>query len=372
MVYRRSTLYGLPVVERRAVALAPIDSILARSLFITHALVQGESQCREKFLVHNQQVLKELQEMAERSRRRDLLVDPYVLEQFYAARLPEPVFDIPSLRKWLQQHAGSAAEKALYLQPEDILGQELAPPPPDHFPNQLQIGPTRLPLAYRFHPGDAADGVTVTLPKVALRQVSEEALGWLVPGLLEDKLLHMIRALPKHLRRNFVPAPDVARKLAGELIQQPRDIPFSTAVCTLMSRYAGEPVTPADFNSEKLPEHLRFRINVVDDSGKVIAASRDLAELQTQLADEPADLTMHAATAEVPKQWNDRRLTTLDVAEIPDSIVIVRGGVKVAAFPTIVDDGDAVVLRLVDNRETSERLTAKAGYACLLSSIENS
>lgn len=358
MVYRRSTLYGLPVVERRAVTLVPIDRQLARNLFITHALVQGESQCREKFLVHNQQVLADLQEMAERSRRRDLLVDPYALEQFYAERLPEPVVDLPSLRKWLQQHSGSDAEKALYLKPEDVLGQSLTTPAADQYPNQLQIGPTRLPLAYRFHPGDEADGVTITLPKVALRQVSEEALGWLVPGLLEDKLLHMIRALPKHLRRNFVPAPDVARKLANDLASGPRDVPFNTAVCELMSRYAGERVTPTDFNSEKLPEHLRFRIKVVDDAGKVISTGRDLGELQSQLAAEPADLSMHAAASQVPAQWNERRVVTLDIDKIPETIVVMRGGVKVAAFPAIVDDGDAVILRLVDNRDTADRLTA--------------
>lgn len=359
MVYRRSTLYGLPVVERRAVNLVPIDSQLARNLFITHALVQGESQCREKFLLHNQKVLADLQELAERSRRRELLVDPYALEQFYAQRLPESIVDLPSLRKWNHQHAGSEAEQSLYLKPEDILGQKLATPPAEHFPDQLQIGPTRLPLAYRFHPGDEADGVTVTLPKVALRQVSEEALGWLVPGLLEDKLLHMIRALPKHLRRNFVPAPDVARKLAQDLTSQPRDVPFNAAVCDLMSRYAGEPVTTADFNSEKLPEHLRFRIKVVDDSGKIIGAGRDLNELQSQLSIDAAEVSMHATSAQVPAQWNERRVVTLDNLEIPESIVVMRGGVKVAAFPAIVDDGDAVILRLVDNRDTAQRLTAQ-------------
>ena len=359
LVYRRSTLYGLPIVERRAVALAPIDSQLARNLMITHALVQGESQCREKFLMHNQKLLAELQETAERSRRRDFLVDPYVLEQFYAQRLPDPVVDLPSLRKWLQQHAGSEAERALYLKPEDVLGQALAPPPAEHFPDQLQIGPTRLPLAYRFHPGDAADGVTVTLPKVALRQVSEEALGWLVPGLLEDKLLHMIRALPKQLRRNFVPAPDVARKLADELMRQPRDVPFNTAVCEVMSRYAEERVTFADFDTQKLPEHLRFRIKVVDDAGKVIGTSRDLNELQAELASEAAAVSMHAAAAQVPAQWNERRVVTLDIQEIPEVIVVVRGGVKVAAYPTLVDDGDAIILRLVDSREASDRMTAR-------------
>lgn len=359
MVYRRSTLYGLPIVDRRPVQLAPIDAAMARTMLIRHALVQGESQCREKFLLHNQKVLKDLQELAERTRRRDLLVDPYALEMFYAQRLPEEVIDLPSLRKWLANNAGKPADQSLHVKPEDVLGQAIVQPPREHFPDQLPVGPTKLPLSYRFHPGDPSDGVTVTVPQLALRQVSEEALGWLVPGLLEDKLLHMIRSLPKHLRRNFVPAPDAARQLAKELAAQPRDVPFSTAVCALMSRHAGEPIRPTDFDWQKLPEHLRFRIAVVDDQGKVIETSRDLPKLQTELAAESAALEPDSGQAALPAEWNGRRVTSLDIKRLPDSITMMRGGVKVAAFPALVDEGDAVAMRLVDNRADAQQLSQR-------------
>lgn len=360
MVYRRSTLYGLPIVERRQTPLAPIDSAMARDLFITHALVQGESQCREKFLLHNQRVLAELQELAERSRRRDLLVDPFALEQFYAQRLPAEVVDLPSLRRWISQHAGTPEEQSLFLKPEDVLGHAFDEPPKDHFPDQLSVGPTRLPLSYRFHPGDPSDGVTVTVPQVALRQVSEEALGWLVPGLMEEKLLHMIRSLPKQLRRSFVPAPDVARKLAQQLAAQPHDVPFASAVCQLMSDYAGEPITPGDFEWQKLPEHLRFRVRVVDDAGKVIESSRDLPQLQAQLAAETAALEPQSGTGGLPEEWNGRRVTRLEeLPRIPDSVTLTRGGVKVATFPALVDQNDAVALRLVDNRADAENLSRR-------------
>ena len=359
MVYRRSTLYGLPVVERRATLLAPIDSSLARNLLITHALVQGESQCREKFLLHNQKMLADLQDLAERSRRRDLLVDPYALEQFYAQRLPQEVVDLPSLRKWIAKNEGTPAEKALWAKPEDVLGHTVDKPPREHFPDQLQIGPTKLPLDYRFHPGDPTDGVTMTVPQIALRQVSEEALGWLVPGLLEDKLLHMIRSLPKNLRRNFVPAPDVARKLAAELVAQPHDVAFTTAVCAAMSRYAGEPITPEDFEWEKMPEHLRFRINVVDDAGKIIETGRDLPQLQSRLAAETPAIEPPSGPSSLPAEWNGRRITALDVQRIPETITVTRGGVKVAAFPALVDEGDAVAMRLVDNRADAEEFSRR-------------
>ncbi len=365
LVYRRSTLYGLPIAERQPIQLAPIDAQMARNMLITHALVQGESQCREKFLLHNQKVRSDLQELAERSRRRDLLVDPYTIEQFYSQRLPEEIVDLPSLRKWLSRHAGSDAEKLLWMKPEDLLGGALDRPPEEHFPKQLEVGPTRLPLAYRFHPGDTADGITVTVPQAALRQLSDEALGWLVPGLLEDKLLHMIRSLPKQLRRNFVPAPDVARKLAGELMQGPRDVPFSQSVCTLMSQYAGEPVRPTDFEWDKLPEYLQMRIQVVDDAGKTVEAGRDLNQLQSRLAAESPVMDtsqrsqQSGAQSEIEKQWSGRKMTTFDIESIPESITVMRGGVRVAAFPALVDSGDGVATALFDQREEAEQQTQR-------------
>lgn len=361
MVYRRSTLYGLSIVDRKAINLSPIDAIMARSLMISHALVHGESNCREKFLLHNQAVLNNLQSLAERSRRRDLLVDPYALEQFYQERLPESVVDLASLRQWLSRNSAMPETQALLLKPEDVLGKSLETPPENHFPERLQIGSNKLPLAYRFHPGDASDGVTVTIPQIALRQVSDEALGWLVPGLLQDKLLHIIRSLPKHLRRNFVPAPDVSRKLACELLAGPRDIPFSTAVCNLLTRHAGERIAIEDIDWHKLPDHLRFRISVVDDAGKEVEVSRDLTHLQSKLAADSPEIKVveggPGPAGSIASQWNGRRITSLDFERLPDSISVVRGGVKVAAFPALIDDGDAVALRLVDNRADASQLS---------------
>ncbi|MFO1065743.1 MAG: ATP-dependent RNA helicase HrpA [Pirellulales bacterium] len=349
MVYRRSTLYGLPIVDRRAVLLAPIEPTAAREMFIRHALVQGEAEMREKFYLDNAAELNRLQELAEKTRKREWLVDPYRVERFYHERLPAEVVDLVSLRKWLKSNSGTDADKQLRFTAQDILDTDVHEPALDAFPHQLKIGPTQLPLAYRFHPGDAADGVTVTVPQAALRQVSDEALGWLVPGLLEEKLLHMIRSLPKHLRTSFVPAPDSARKLAQQLHREPKDVPFTTAVCRLMTQHAGEVIEPKDFEWDKLPEHLRIRVNVVDDHGKTVDASRDVKQLQSQLAAETAQIEMVEAPSALAQAWSGRRVTTVDFQEIPASITIRRGGIKVAAFPALVDEGDAVSLQLLDN-----------------------
>ena len=371
MVYRRATLYGLPIVSGQRVALAPIDREAARELLIEHGLVEGQWDCREAFYRHNQELLADMHELVQRTRSRDYILDRYHLAAFYRNRLPEAVYDLPSLRQWLRKHQGQAAEQGLWMQAADLLEpSSLTPNIEDAFPNTLQIGATQLPLAYHFEPGHAADGITLTVPQAALRQISEEALGWLVPGLLEEKILHVIRGLPKAVRTHFVPAPDVARKLAVQLLATAHDQPFTTALAAALSAHAGARISPADLSGEKLPEHLRFLVQVVDDAGQVIDSSRDVAQLQAELAPPPATLGSTSggdqpATADSSQGWSDRRVTPADFDQLPQEVTIRRGGVLVAAYPALVVVGDHVEMRLADTDEDAQRLS-RQGWTRLL------
>ena len=359
MVYRRSTLYGLPIVVGRRVNLAPINAATAREMLIEHGLVGGDWSCREKFYLHNQEILADMHELAQRTRERQFIVDKYQLERFYAQRIPVEVSDLASLRNWITKNSDSPLVKSLWMKPEDLIADErtVAKDLAEAFPNALQVGSTNLPLAYRFEPGNATDGVTVTVPQAALRQISDEALAWLVPGLLEDKLLCLIRSLPKNLRTSFVPAPDVARKLSQQLAQADRRRPFSVVLCELMTAHAGEPVRGSDFDWTKLPGHLQFLVRVVDDSGKVIETGRNVSELQSRHA--PPESIVGARVVKEHSHWQDRRITQIDFDALPAQVAIRRGGLMVAAFPTLVDVGEAVELRLVDHAAEAERLAVQ-------------
>ena len=359
MVYRRSTLYGLPIVVGRRVNLAPINAATAREMLIEHGLVGGDWSCREKFYLHNQEILADMHELAQRTRERQFIVDKYQLERFYAQRIPVEVSDLASLRNWITKNSDSPLVKSLWMKPEDLIADErtVAKDLAEAFPNALQVGSTNLPLAYRFEPGNATDGVTVTVPQAALRQISDEALAWLVPGLLEDKLLCLIRSLPKNLRTSFVPAPDMARKLSQQLAQADRRRPFSVVLCELMTAHAGEPVRGSDFDWTKLPEHLQFLVRVVDDSGKVIETGRNVSELQSRHA--PPESIVGARVVKEHSHWQDRRITQIDFDALPAQVAIRRGGLVVAAFPTLVDVGEAVELRLVDHAAEAERLAVQ-------------
>ena len=360
LVYKRSTLYGLTIVSGQRAQLAPIDPDAARDMLIEHGLVEGEWDCREAFYLHNQEMLADMHELVQRTRSRDYILDRYHLASFYTSRIPTDVVDLASLRAWLRKHQGQPAERALWMRPEDLLDpQQPAVPVEEAFPNAFQAGPTELPLSYHFEPGQANDGVTITVPQAALRQVSDESLGWLVPGLMEEKILHLIRGLPKSLRTNFVPAPDVAKRLVGELSQVSHEQPFTTALAAVMTAYAGERIQPSHFALDKLPEHLRFRINVVDDEGQLLESSRDLLKLQAALAPPPAALGRPNAVRDSASHgdWTDRLVTANDFDGIPPPIAVRRGGLLVAAYPALVAEQDKVHLRLADTQLEAERLT---------------
>lgn len=369
MVYRRSTLYGLPIVAGQRTHLATVDRDAARDMLIEHGLVEGEWNCHEAFYRHNQELLADIHELVQRTRSRDYILDRYHLAAFYSSRIPTEVYDLASLRSWTRKHAGQPAERALWMQPEDLLEQTEQTLALEHaFPNTLGLSATEFPLSYHFEPGHEWDGVTITVPQAALRQLSEEALGWLVPGLLEEKLLHLIRALPKSLRTNFVPAPDVAHKLAEQLSQVAHDQPFTTALCQAMSAHAGERIQPAHFQLEKLPDHLRFMICVVDDEGKPIHRSRDIAKLQSELA--PPAAALGEGTSGEGSDWTNRTVTANDFEELPLQVTVRRGGLVVAAFPALVANGDRVEMRLADTAFEAERLT-RLGLTRLMSVKHN-
>jgi ATP-dependent helicase HrpA len=365
MVYRRSTLYGLTIASGHRVAYASIDVSAARSMMIEHGLVAGEWNCREEFYQHNQELVADIDELARRTRSREFIIDRFHLANFYNARVPEQVFDLNSLRAWLTKNRGTPAAQALQMCPEDLVSAS------DHlqsieesFPNTLTIGASVLPLEYHFEPGHQRDGVTLTIPQAALRQVSEESLGWLVPGLLEPKILAIIKSLPKSLRTNFVPAPDVARKLANELAQVSRDQAFTAALSSLMSKHSGERITSNEIASVAVPEHMRFLIRVIDDEGHELASGREVQQLVADFA--PLDPTLTGrspsqASGKEQQTWVDRAVTPQDFDGLPSPITIRRGGVLVAAFPALVDlremGKEGVEIRLADSQAEAQRLT---------------
>ncbi|HBE72223.1 MAG TPA: ATP-dependent helicase, partial [Planctomycetaceae bacterium] len=370
MVYRKSTLYGLTIVPGRRVQLAPLNRDEARQLMIEHGLVAGQWRCTEAFYQHNAELIADMNELAQRTRSSDYILDRFHLAGFYQSRVPDEVFDLQSLRKWIAGNRGTEAEKALWMKPEDLLRSETGLESFEaDYPNEITIGHTQLPVSYKYEPGHDDDGVAVMVPQAALKQVSDGALGWLVPGLLEEKILYLIRTLPKDLRTHFVPAPDVSKKLARDLAKRPMTQSFAEALCQVMTEHSGERIQTSSFQLEKLPDHLRMLVRVVDDAGSVIASSRDIPELQKNFA-----IDIDSPT-EVDEQIDafERKLIRADKFEdFPSSVSVMRGGLRVAAFPALAPTEQGVELRLADTLHDAEFQTRQGLVRLLVTKHQRS
>ncbi len=203
----------------------------------------------------------------------------------------------------------------------------------------------RLPLDYQYRPGEDDDGVTLTVPLEALNQIDPQRIGWLVPGLLREKIEALIRSLPKEYRRLLVPAPDTAAKALAAVRFGEGEI--RQTVAAVLSRIAGQPVPSNAFQEERLPPELRMNVRVVDPEGKILAQSRDVQSLRRELG---AQAAQSFAALEDPR-WTRDGLTTWDLDELPAEVEIQRGRLTMKAYPSLVDRGETVSLRLADSPE---------------------
>ena len=363
LVPERVTLYGLPVVERREVACARVDPAAARALFIREALV-GEGWKGEPlpFLAHNRRLLAELAELEHRARRADILAEEESLCRFYDERLPPEVVDVASCRRWWRR-ASEAERRALHLTREALLRREPGEVTAERFPEALELGGLRLPLRYRFEPGHPEDGVTLQVPVAVLNQLRPAPLSWLVPGLLREKVEALLRGLPKALRRHCVPVPDFARACLEALEGTGgarREEPLTEALARELRRMTGVEVPPEAWREETLPEHLRLRLEVVDEQGRVLGAGRDLEALRAELGGRA-----RASFARLPREGLERTgLRAWTVGPVPERVELEAAGAAPAAvpagvplgYPALVPEADGTVaLRVLDEPEEARR-----------------
>jgi ATP-dependent helicase HrpA len=345
IAYEKVSLLGLVIVPRRRVPYGPIDPAAARELLIQCGLVEGKWNGRAEFLVRNAALLEQMERLQRKLRRHDLLRGEWACFEFYDRRIPDTVYDGPRLKQWLRR-AEQKNPGVLWMTAPDLLNEEITVDASD-FPDSLPLGGAQAPLDYRFDPAADDDGLTLTVPVEALGQVDPERLEWLVPGLVERKIVAMIRALPKPLRRSLVPAPETARRVLGEI--QFGQGSLSTVVARVPGRIAGQQVSPEAFQPDKIPDDLRMNVRVVDADGGLVVQGRNLAEIRLKLGEETA--RRFAEIDDGP--WRRDGLTSWDLDELPEEIQVGRNGMMIKAYPMLIDQGQSVSLRLSDCLQTA-------------------
>jgi len=348
VAYERVTLYGVPLVVQRKVQYGRIDPVVARDLFLRHALVERDWETHHAFFRDNLALLEQVEGLEARARRRDVVVDDQRLYDFYDARIPEHVVGAVELDAWWKQ-AKRDQPRLLHLSLDDLLQGHVDP---GEHPDVWVSEDLRLPLSYAFDPGTATDGVTVEVPLAVLNRVSAQDLAWQVPGMRHELVTALIKTLPKPLRVKLVPAPDTARQLLERVA--PREEGLLDALSREVRALKGVVVPVEEWGLDRVPAHLRPTYKVLDGSGAVLAEGKDLEALRTELA-APAQAAIASAAGDLERSG----LTTWEIGSIPAE---VSSG-SVVGYPALVDEGTSVALRVLPAPDPS---THHAGVRRLL------
>ncbi len=396
VAYEKVTLYGLTLVERRVVQFQRFDAAYARELFIRHALVLGEWDSPQAFDKANRKLLRRLGMLEEMSRRRDILRGDEAVYEFYERRIPSEVCSTRSFEGWWKV-ARREDPDLLTMQESDIVGDGEVALDRAQYPNEWHSDDQRLALSYRFEPGAADDGVTVTVPVALLPRFDQSNFEGSVPGFRLELVTALIKSLPKAIRKNVVPAADYARIFVDELAAAESRADgqalggITDRLAAVIAARTHMSVTAADFDWERVPGHLRLAFRVVDDSGRTLGSGKDLASLQqrfdevakasvarmaAEAAASPASAAAVASPHPAPRRDRGSRpaasstegvalaarddVPGWDVDEIPRSFDVSRGGLQVRAYPAyVVGKAGTVNVRILADRaeqESSHRL----------------
>ncbi len=352
------SLYGVPIVAARPVNYGSIDPTVSREIFIQSALVEGDWNTRHKFFKQNQQLIREVEELEHKSRRRDILVDERTLFEFYDQRIGTDVVSQKHFDTWWKK-AEKQDPELLNFERSFLINDDAEQVSKLDFPNFWHQGNLKLKLTYQFEPGTDADGVTVHIPLPLLNQVEMTGFDWQIPGLREELVIALIKSLPKSYRRNFVPAPNYAQAFLGCTV--PLEKPLLDTLIYELRRMTGVTVEAEHWNWEQIPSHLKMTFRVVDENGKKIAESMNLDELKFSLKDRVQESISAVADDGIEQSG----LHIWSFAELPQCYEQKQRGFSVKAFPAIVDEKDAVGIKLFET-EFEQAVAMQQGLRRLL------
>ncbi len=396
----RATLYGLVVYSGRRTPYSRVDMHGAREIFIREALVGDQWETKLLFLAANHKMIAKVEELEHKSRRQDVLVDDELIYAFYDQQIPPDVCSGRLLENWYRDESAKQP-RLLLLTREELMRHEAAGITTQAFPKHIRLGGTDCSATYLHQPGDARDGVTVTVPLFVLNQVSEDRCEWLVPGLLKDKIQALLKSLPQRPRSRFVPLPESATRMATEL-SVPELFGAGSLTDVLLKKVRDETsldIKRGDFKHEMLSPHLFMNLCVVDEHGRQLGMGRNLGALKGELGAKARGAFQALAQLKTNKLGSDpngqkdpqsigvgsrlsegnRALTPFDSAqqpqrqnapvkqtsvapqrftawtfgELPELMEISKGGQTLIGFPALVDMGDAVSIEVFDEPDVA-------------------
>jgi ATP-dependent helicase HrpA len=386
----RATLYGLVIYSGRRVPFARADLQGARDIFLREGLVAGQWETKLPFLAANQKLVKQVEELEHKSRRQDVLVDEELIYAFYDQQVPKDVYSGSTFERWYRE-ASRGRPELLKLSRDELMRHEAAGITSNAFPKTVKLGGVDCSATYLHEPGDARDGLTVSVPLFVLNQVSEDRAEWLVPGMLKDKVQALLKSLPQRPRSRFVPLPESAARIAALFVQPDRfgGGSLTDALLKLVRDETSLDVKRTDFKLDMVPAHLFMNFRIVDEHGRQLGMGRNLGALKAELGAKArgafqalAGMKTSVAREEVtpsasaagrggsaapaesrgaqrppsnlpPAGGGEQRYTSWAFGELPELMEIRKGGTSLVGFPALIDKGDAVTIEVFDEPEVA-------------------
>ncbi|PHI30922.1 ATP-dependent RNA helicase HrpA [Budvicia aquatica] len=362
MASEKVTLFGLAIVAERKVNYGAIDPIVSRELFIRHALVEGDWQTRHPFFKANLRLLSEVEELENKSRRRDILVDDETLFAFYDRRIGDEVVSSRHFDAWWKK-AVKQQPDLLNFEKSMLIKEGAGDISALDYPNSWHQGNLKLKITYQFEPGNHADGVTVHVPLPILNQVDEQGFDWQIPGLRRELVIALIKSLPKPVRRNFVPAPNYAEAFLERA--KPFEMSLLDSLERELRRMTGVTVSRDSWQLDMIPDHLKITYRVVDDKNKTLAEGPDLQALKQKLKGKVQE-TLSAVADDGIEQSG---LHIWSFGSLPDVFEQKRGGYAVKAYPALVDEKSSVGIQLFETEQEQQQAMWQGTRRLLLLNI---
>ena len=361
MAYEKVALYGLEIVAKRPVNFANIDAKIAREVYIRSALVEGEYKGRLKVVKSNAETMRRLEKIEDRTRRKDVVIDDEALYSLYDSALPAHVLSDASIEKWYR-NADDQQKSTIEFSEQQLKLDDAASYDPSLFPDKLENNGIQFPLSYAFSPGAQEDGVSISVPARAIRQVTAARLEKLVPGLLREKCIQLIKNLPRSLRKHFVPVPDTVEKIYSKV--ESSDEPLLETLSAQLKYVSGFAVPIEAWNVELIDPHLQLNIKLLDDKGNVLDQGRDLVSLVDK-AD--AYVEQSPSKSAQPDEAQTQKNTEVHEwnFELPPSVELKQAGIIMKVYPTLVDHKKSVLKTSCNDAFEAARLT-RLGMARLL------
>ncbi len=346
-VYERVLLYGLTIQPKKKIPYERVDPKGAKEIFIRCGLVAQDYHSNAAFFKANKKLLEEVGYIQHKGRRVDLIEDEEWLYQFYDTKLPEQVVNGITLDKW-RKTIEKDTPKLLFLTKADLTREEDERISDWDYPDHKKVGDLNIELQYRFEPGHDEDGVTAIIPVHQLNQISNQPFEWVVPGLLEEKIVALIKSLPKQKRKYFVPVPQTAKACLE--IEPDFKGSLYEWISMRLRRLTGEAIPLTEWSSDQLSDHLKMNFRVVDEKGSFIGYGRNLKALQNKYTETAGESFDQIAANEL----NFTGYIEWAFDDLPETYAFMQKGQSFVGFPALIDEGDTVGVRIFDTREKAE------------------